>query len=211
MVWETTQSLVLVAVVQELGILDFIKVSETLNLMFNTSEFYARGCEVEYNRISVNRKLTLNQIISILNSERIAELKKILQEKEQDTIVKEDDIMESPRKSARLFKEDDKLKKFKQSCLLVFDKIADHKNGNVFLRRIRDKEYEKCIKIPMYLDLVKSRIKDGTISNVTEFHRDLSLICANAVMYNEEGSDIYNMALEFKEFIDSEIQLLDPK
>jgi hypothetical protein len=211
MIWETTQSLVLVAVVQEIGMLDFIKVSETLNSMFNTSEFYARDCEVEYNRISANRKLKITQIISVLNSERISELKKLLQDTEQDTVVKEDDIVESPRKSARRLKEDDQLKKFKQSCLLVFDKICDHKNGNVFLRRIRDKEYEKCIKVPMYLDLVKSRIKDGTISNVIEFHRDLCLICANAVMYNQEGSDVYNMALEFKEFIDSEIQLLDPK
>ena len=58
----------------------------------------------------------------------------------------------------------------------------------------------------MCLDLVKSRIRDGTIKTNVQLHRDLTLICANAIMYNQEGSDIYNMTLEFKEFIDSELQ-----
>ena len=73
---------------------------------------------------------------------------------------------------------------------------------------IREEEYEKCIKVPMYLDLVRARIRKGSISCTAELHRDLSLICANAVMYNQEGSDVYKMAVEFKEFIDSEMQLL---
>ena len=235
-----SQSLVLVALVQEIGIFDFKKVSETLNQMYGTTEFTTQGVESEYNIISQNKKLQVGEVISSLNASRIIELKTLLQqstlEKDSERTLpvlitqkeafeealdeasdndendenddNEMDIVETPRKSARFLLKDEKSKRFKSACLLVLDKITDHKTGNLFLRRIKELDYEDVVKVPMYLDLVKARIKDGTIKNVIDFHRDLTLICANAVMYNQEGSDIYNMALEFKEFIDLEIQLL---
>lgn len=84
--WSVSQSLVLVAVVQEIGILDFVKISQTLNSMFSTRDFLPEYCEVEYNRISQSRKLQVKHVISYLNSQRISELKELLQK----TRVKED-------------------------------------------------------------------------------------------------------------------------
>jgi bromodomain-containing protein 8 len=63
----------------------------------------------------------------------------------------------------------------------------------------------------MDLKTVRARIRDGTITTLDEFERDIMLIfayvtlvngdrqiltCSNATMYNSRGSQLYDMAME---------------
>jgi len=48
----------------------------------------------------------------------------------------------------------------------------------------------------MDLKTIKTRIKDGLISTSLEFQRDVFLMFANSMMYNQPDSDIYAMAEE---------------
>ena len=48
----------------------------------------------------------------------------------------------------------------------------------------------------MDLKTIKTRVKDGVITNSLEFQRDIFLMFANAMMYNRPGSDVHAMACE---------------
>lgn len=52
----------------------------------------------------------------------------------------------------------------------------------------------------MDLKAIKARIKDGKISNVDEFERDVQLMFTNAMLFNEPASDIHRMADEVSLF-----------
>lgn len=99
----------------------------------------------------------------------------------------------------------DKRRRWQRTANMIFDKIADHKAGNAFLKPSKDSEYSKSIKNPICLETVKSRIRLKKIGTVAEFHRDLMQVIANAVMYNHDPM-FYEMALELKDFCDSEMQ-----
>lgn len=57
-------------------------------------------------------------------------------------------------------------------------------------------EYYDIIKRPMDLKKIRARIKDGTISTIDEFERDIRLMFANATVYNTKGSQVYEFARE---------------
>jgi len=48
----------------------------------------------------------------------------------------------------------------------------------------------------MDLRTIKSRIKEGGIRNVDEFERDVLLMFANAMLYNEPTTEVHRMAEE---------------
>ncbi|KZW04222.1 hypothetical protein EXIGLDRAFT_828137 [Exidia glandulosa HHB12029] len=87
---------------------------------------------------------------------------------------------------------------FKKFIGMVHGEIAMHKTGNIFQRPITKAEapdYHDIVKRPMDLRTIKSRFtKQGDINTLDEYHRDLSLMFCNALMYNRPSSDIYNMA-----------------
>ena len=56
------------------------------------------------------------------------------------------------------------------------------------------------------LSLIKVTLQ--IIKTTAEFHRDLSLVFANAIMFNDEDSEVYADALEIKAFADAELQNL---
>ena len=99
-----------------------------------------------------------------------------------------------------------KTNRWKTTALMIWDRIAGHRNGYVFQRTIRASHYESCIKEPCSLESVKSKIRDGTITTAREFHRAMTLVFANAIMYNDVYSDVSREALEMKKFVDLEIQ-----
>ncbi|TPX48879.1 hypothetical protein SeMB42_g02814 [Synchytrium endobioticum] len=114
-----------------------------------------------------------------------------------------------PRKGS-LARDDDRKRNFRKICMPVWDKIADHRYGNVF-KNMRDEQiigYHDVVKRPMNLVTIKQRIRDGDISSPDEFHRDLLLMLTNVIMFHNESADIYEMALVFKKFIDAELSQL---
>lgn len=50
----------------------------------------------------------------------------------------------------------------------------------------------------MDLKKIRNRIKDGTISTIEEFERDIRLMFANACIFNGRGSQVYDMAREMQ-------------
>ena len=90
-------------------------------------------------------------------------------------------------------------KRFQNMIGMLHSQISQHRYGNIFHNPIRKAEapdYHDIVKRPMDLKTIKSRIKDGLISNSLEFQRDVYLMFANAMMYNRPGSDVYHMAEE---------------
>ncbi|KAI9359305.1 Bromodomain-containing protein [Zopfochytrium polystomum] len=85
---------------------------------------------------------------------------------------------------------------FRRTCRLVWSKLAEHRCGNAFLRSPKEEkepEYFKMIKRPMNLQIVKSRFREGETTTQEEFHRDIMLMLANTVMYNDEDSELFQM------------------
>lgn len=90
-------------------------------------------------------------------------------------------------------------KRFQNMIGMLHSQISQHRYGNIFHNPIRKAEapdYHDIVKRPMDLKTIKSRIKDGLISNSSEFQRDVYLMLANAMMYNRPGSDVHHMAEE---------------
>ncbi|KAI0638187.1 hypothetical protein C8Q77DRAFT_1089802 [Trametes polyzona] len=90
-------------------------------------------------------------------------------------------------------------KRFQNVIGMLHSQISAHRYGNIFHNPIKKSEapdYHDIVKRPMDLKTIKSRVKDGLISNSLEFQRDIYLMFANAMMYNRPGSEIYNMAEE---------------
>ncbi|WWD19540.1 hypothetical protein CI109_104001 [Kwoniella shandongensis] len=90
----------------------------------------------------------------------------------------------------------------------LLDTISSHRNGNVFQNPVKKSDapdYHEVIKRPMDLKTIRGRIKDGQISSIDEFERDALLIFANAMMYNQPDSQVYEMAKEMLKDAESHI------
>ncbi|KAJ3977343.1 hypothetical protein EV361DRAFT_57629 [Lentinula raphanica] len=107
-----------------------------------------------------------------------------------------DDEDELPSSSRPRRQDNQTSKRFQNVIGMLHSQISAHRNGAIFHNPIKNSEapdYHEIVKRPMDLKTIKSKIKDGAISNSLEFQRDIYLMFANAMMYNRPGSDVYNM------------------
>ena len=65
--------------------------------------------------------------------------------------------------------------------------------------------YYDVIKKPMDLRTIRTRIMEGILTTPVEFQRDLNQIVRNAMTYNAKDSDIYELAILFREKMKSEV------
>jgi len=89
------------------------------------------------------------------------------------------------------------LKKWQTVIGMLHSQISTHRNGTIFHNPIKNSEapdYHEIVKRPMDLKTIKTRVKDGVISNSLDYQRDIYLMFANAMMYNRPGSDVHTMA-----------------
>ncbi|KAI7878484.1 hypothetical protein K492DRAFT_208970 [Lichtheimia hyalospora FSU 10163] len=101
-------------------------------------------------------------------------------------------------------------KSWQKNINLLWREIANHKNGAVFMNPIKEATaplYYQIIKHPMDLKAIKNRIREGAIKSTVEFERDIVLMLANSLMYNREGTEMYQMALEMLEDVSEQIKL----
>ncbi|KAJ3016261.1 hypothetical protein HKX48_004142 [Thoreauomyces humboldtii] len=105
-------------------------------------------------------------------------------------------------------KGDPGLQIWRKNVNFILAKIADHRYGNVFGAPVKDDTYHAVVKQSMSLDVVRARVRKGITTTTAEFHRDLLLMFTNAIMYNNEDSEVYSMALEMKDFVDNEVHNL---
>ncbi|KAI8920986.1 Bromodomain-containing protein [Powellomyces hirtus] len=60
-------------------------------------------------------------------------------------------------------------------------------------------DYYMEIKSPIALDMIRRKVRDKVYRSMGEFESDFSLMIANAMEYNTEGSDVYEDAMALQE------------
>jgi bromodomain-containing protein 8 len=79
----------------------------------------------------------------------------------------------------------------------LHNSIRDHRSGAIFHQPVKKSEapdYTDIVRRPIDLKTIKARLREGQITNSLEYHRDISMMFANAMMYNRPSSDVYQMA-----------------
>ncbi|KAI8869088.1 Bromodomain-containing protein, partial [Ramicandelaber brevisporus] len=79
----------------------------------------------------------------------------------------------------------------------LWTELSNHRFAIYFKMPIRDSEapdYSSLIKRPMDLRTLRQRIRDELINTTDDLHRDIVLMYQNALVYNEPGTDVYEIA-----------------
>ena len=92
-------------------------------------------------------------------------------------------------------------------CNAVMRELRKHKDAALFNDPVDWKalglnDYPLIIKTPMDLGTVMNRLMSGQYSSVLDVAADVDLVWSNAMVYNIDGSDIYNTAADLKAFAD---------
>jgi len=93
--------------------------------------------------------------------------------------------------------------KIKTKCLDVLKVIQSHQHGWVFNSPVDPVElglpdYFEVIKTPMDLGTIRKKLENNCYDSLELFKVHVNLTFENAMMYNPEGSVVYNMAKEMK-------------
>lgn len=93
--------------------------------------------------------------------------------------------------------------KLKQKCLDVLKILQTHQHAWVFNTPVDPVElglpdYFEVIKRPMDLGTIKKKLENGCYHSLEDFENNVHLTFDNAMMYNPEGTVVYNMAKEMK-------------
>ncbi|KAL3914640.1 MAG: hypothetical protein SGARI_000021, partial [Bacillariaceae sp.] len=94
--------------------------------------------------------------------------------------------------------------KLKTKCLEVLKVLQSHQHGWVFNSPVDPVElglpdYFEVIKKPMDLGTIRKKLENNCYHSLEEFHGNVHLTFDNAMLYNPEGSVVYNMAKEMKD------------
>jgi E1A/CREB-binding protein len=94
--------------------------------------------------------------------------------------------------------------KLKTKCLEVLRVLQLHQHAWVFNTPVDPMElglpdYYEVVKQPMDLGTIKKKLENGVYTKLEEFEDNVHLTFDNAMLYNPEGSVVYNMASEMKE------------
>lgn len=88
--------------------------------------------------------------------------------------------------------------------------MSSYKYASTFLTPVNEAiapDYYKLVKEPRDLKTIKQMVKDGRIKSSLALERDISLMFANAIMYNRTGSDIYGWARQMQSECDKMIEM----
>ena len=93
--------------------------------------------------------------------------------------------------------------KLKTNCLEVLKILQGHQHGWVFNSPVDPIElglpdYFEVIKQPMDLGSIRKKLENGCYHSLDDFHDHVHITFDNAMLYNPEGSVVYNMANEMK-------------
>jgi len=103
--------------------------------------------------------------------------------------------------------------RLKTKCLEVLKILISHRHGWVFNSPVDPVElglpdYFHVIKRPMDLGSIKKRLENGCYHTLEDFEGDVNLTFDNAMLYNQEGSVVHNMAKDMKTEFASEYKVL---
>ncbi|CAO3683324.1 unnamed protein product [Rhizopus stolonifer] len=106
--------------------------------------------------------------------------------------------------------ENQRQKSWQKSVQILWQEISNHKSGPLFLNPIKKARaplYNKIVKRPLDLKVIKNKVREGVIKSTVEFERDIVLMLTNALMYNKEGTETYLLALEMLQDVKDQIEL----
>lgn len=94
--------------------------------------------------------------------------------------------------------------RLKSKCLDALKVLQAHQHGWVFNSPVDPVElglpdYFEVVKKPMDLGTIKKRLENGCYHSIEEFEDHVHLTFDNAMLYNPEGSVVWNMAKEMKD------------
>ncbi|KAJ1858508.1 hypothetical protein GGH12_002824 [Coemansia sp. RSA 1822] len=102
-------------------------------------------------------------------------------------------------KSAELAADEQQLRNWKKNINMVWNEISGHRYGSMFLGPIKSADaphYYGVIRKPLDLKAIKNRIRDEDITTTVQFYRDIMHVFMNALMYNGEDTEVYQMTME---------------
>ncbi|ORE09046.1 hypothetical protein BCV72DRAFT_248372 [Rhizopus microsporus var. microsporus] len=143
--------------------------------------------KVEYNMVSTN----MSQLDPELDSKHVKIYTPELEVKEKIIANDKEDIPASLEITTKL--ENQRQKSWQKSVQLLWQEIANHKSGPLFLNPVKKN------RAPFYNRII--------IKTTVEFERDIVLMLTNALMYNKEGTETYLLALEMLEDVKDQIEL----
>lgn len=103
--------------------------------------------------------------------------------------------------------------KLKTKCLEALRVLQSHQHGWVFNSPVDPVElglpdYFEVIKRPMDLGTIRKRLENNCYHNLEDFEGHVHVTFDNAMLYNPEGSVVYNMAKEMKEKFEQDYEVL---
>ncbi|KAJ1653498.1 hypothetical protein IWQ61_006390 [Dispira simplex] len=102
-----------------------------------------------------------------------------------------------------------KHKNWKKLISMIWREIANHRAAGLFTQPIKAQDapgYYDIIKKPIDLKTIRLRIRDDKLTTTDEFHRDILHMLVNALMYNNEDSEVYQMTLEMLDAAENDIE-----
>ncbi|KAL3923774.1 MAG: hypothetical protein SGILL_001456, partial [Bacillariaceae sp.] len=103
--------------------------------------------------------------------------------------------------------------KLKTKCLEALKILQAHQHGWVFNSPVDPVElglpdYFEVIKTPMDLGTIRKKLENNCYHSLEDFHGNVNLTFENAMLYNPEGSVVYNMAKEMKDKFEADYDIL---
>ncbi|CAM9274032.1 unnamed protein product, partial [Scytosiphon promiscuus] len=87
--------------------------------------------------------------------------------------------------------------------------VYKHKFAVIFRKPVNPKDapgYEKVIKKPMDLSLIRERIMSGALLSLDDMSRDLFVMCNNAMVFNGKGDPYFDYSKELRTYADAVIE-----
>ncbi|KAJ1822117.1 hypothetical protein GGH91_001319 [Coemansia sp. RSA 2671] len=95
--------------------------------------------------------------------------------------------------------DEQQMRNWKKNINTVWRDISGHRLGSMFVSPIKSADapnYYEVIRQPLDLKTIKNRIRDEDITTTIEFYRDVMHMLMNAIMYNAEDTEVYQMTME---------------
>ncbi|KAI9355861.1 Bromodomain-containing protein [Pilaira anomala] len=233
--WTVLEKLLLVQAVYKYGEDNWFQIARNLKhhaLLDRPSDYFnQKNCSIQYylmveemNKQNISQDMpTVVRIARELYALRLEELKKAINQDEEKflhLISEIDDIRagkwdnqlldgaesiagsesnaatptnERKKGLTMMGKDDQRHKSWQKNINLLWREIANHKNGAMFMNPIKE------TIAPHYYDIL--------INTTTEFERDVVLMLNNSLMYNKEGTEVYQMAREMLDDATEQIQI----
>ncbi|ANZ73542.1 BA75_00407T0 [Komagataella pastoris] len=116
--------------------------------------------------------------------------------------VDESDQERSPSKRQKKEETQKSIKKFQTIASNLISQISSNRFASTFLAPVNkseEPEYYKIVKQPQDLKTILKNCRNGKITNFDELTKVLQIMFTNAIIYNDEDSDVSKLTIEMME------------